>query len=356
MVLKRRPFFSIVIPTYNRATDLRFALFCILRQNFSDYEIVVSDNCSTDNTKDIVKELANKHIRYFKNKSNVGMIGNQALAIKRARGNYIFLHADDDFLLYTTSLKEIYDDICVLQPGYVRLNYASLSSDKKHTFLYKVNKPFQKNYYLDSYAENEKVLSFIIDSDNYFFTGILFRNDLPKHIAMIDADPSPWIDILFYITKRFGGCFIAKRHLLAYWSRRTIKTEDHGFYMLQNGKLKAEKYFEAVKKKVDRETYVRFLHKELVTIYVNLFPAIKEKLGNTALGHITTRVCLLDHSMRTSVPYLVNSMLAYMLPRGILKYIRDIYLFMYMRISKIPEEKEIMERFQKLQREYLTVL
>lgn len=348
----KKPFFSIVVPTYNRASDLQFVLYCVLRQSFSDYEIVISDNCSTDNTENIVNKLKNKKIRYFRNKKNIGMIPNQKKAIGYAEGEYVFLHGDDDFLLYSDSLQKIYKELIRHNPGYVRVNYISLSTDKKHVFSYKVNKPFKKNYYLLPHAESEDVLSFVVDSDNYFFSGIIFRNDLPKSITMIDADPSPWIDILFYMAKNYGAYFIPKRHLIASWSRRTKKNEDHGFYETVEGKLKAENYFEIARGKVSREAYQRFLHKELTTIYVNLFPAIKVSVGNKKMLQISKRIRSLDPEITKSIGYWIYFIPSLIIPRNFLKIFKDIYLYLYTRFSKVDNEKQIVNKLKELEQEY----
>lgn len=351
--LVKKPFFSFVVPTYNRASDLKFALYCIFRQSFSDYEIVISDNCSTDNTENIINKLKNKKIRYFRNRKNIGMILNQKKAIECAKGEYVFLHGDDDFLLYDNSLEEIHKQIIKHSPGYVRLNYTSLAFDGKHIFSYKVNKPFEKNYYLLPYAKNEEVLSFIVDSDNYFFSGIIFKNDLPKSVVTINADPSPWIDILFYTAKNYGAYFINRRHLIASWSRRTKKNEDHGFYELIEGKLKAENYFEVVKEKIDGKAYQRFLHKELMTIYVNLFPAIKVNVGNKKMLQISERIRFLDQTMVKSIMYWAYFIPIIILPRGFLKIVKDIYLYLYIRFSKVNDDTEIIKRLKALESGYL---
>lgn len=348
-----KPFFSIVVPTYNRASDLQFALCCVLRQSFSDYEIVISDNCSTDNTENIINKLKNKKIRYFRNRKNIGMIPNQKKAIEYAKGEYVFLHGDDDFLLYADSLQKIYREIIKHNPGYIRVNYASLSTDKKRIFSYKVNKPFKANKYLPPFLENKEILSFIVDSDNYFFTGIIFKNDLPKSITMIDADPSPWINILFYVTKNYGAYFITRRHLIASWSRRTKKNEDHGFYEPVEGKLKAENYFEAVRDKIDREAYQRFLHRELTTIYVNLFPAIKVSVGNKKMLQIASRIRFLDTTIRKSIGYWIYFIPTLILPRSFLKIVKDVYLFFYVRFSKVDNDEQIKNRLKELQRGYV---
>lgn len=350
--MKKKPFFSIVVPTYNRVSDLQFALYCVLRQSFSDYEIVISDNCSTDNTENTINKLKNKKIRYFRNRKNIGMILNQKKAIEYAKGEYVFLHGDDDFLLYSDSLQKIYKEIIKHNPGYIRVNYASLSSDKKRIFSYKVNKPFKANKYLPPFLENKEIFSFIVDSDNYFFTGIIFRNDLPKSITMIDADPSPWIDILFYMTKNYGAYFIPKRHLIASWSRRTKKNEDHGFYDPVEGKLKAENYFEVVRKKIDGEAYQRFLHKELMTIYVNLFPAIKVSVGSKKMLQISERIRFLDQTMAKSIRYWAYFILTVILPRVFLKIVKDVYLLLYTRFSKVDDEKHIVNRLKELESKY----
>jgi len=60
-----KPFFSIVIPTYNRGNYLKLAIKSILRQNYDDYEIIITDNASTDNTKEVIYSFRNKKIKYF---------------------------------------------------------------------------------------------------------------------------------------------------------------------------------------------------------------------------------------------------------------------------------------------------
>jgi len=93
------PFFSVCIPTYNRAQSLRQAIKSVLAQSFADYEIVITDNCSPDDTERVVRSFHSKSIRYFKNESNLGMVGNWNQALGYAKGNYIaFLFDDDAFL------------------------------------------------------------------------------------------------------------------------------------------------------------------------------------------------------------------------------------------------------------------
>ncbi len=346
----KKPFFSIVIPTYNRASNLQFALYCIFQQSFTDFEVIVSDNCSTDETKNIFSKLKNKKTRYFRNKKNVDVALNVKNAVKHAKGEYVFFHSDDDFLLYTDSLQKIYNEIKKSNAGYIRVNYICLSPDKKRVFHFKVNKPFIKNEYVQPFLGNKKILAFIIDSDPYFITGIVFKNTLPADIKIFNADPAPWIEILFYMVKNFGACFIAERNIVASWSQWKIKKNgDHRLYALRNEKLKSENYFNVVQKKIDRKEYDIFLHNQLMLIFVSLFPVIKVIVGNKNMLSLSKRIRFLDPTMKKSVIYWVYLIGALIFPRSFLKFVKNTYLYIYIKLSKVDNDKEIVNRLKELE-------
>lgn len=94
------PKVSILIPAYNYAHYLPDALNSVLSQTFSNFEIIVVDNCSTDNTKNIIDEYIQKdnRIKYYKNDENIGINRNYNQCLLYANGEYIkFLNADDKF-------------------------------------------------------------------------------------------------------------------------------------------------------------------------------------------------------------------------------------------------------------------
>lgn len=90
------PLFSIVIPTRNRARYLRFALQACIEQEFGDYEIVVSDNNSTDDTAKLVRKLDNGKVRYFHTGQNLSITDSFEFGILKATGEYVLLLADDE--------------------------------------------------------------------------------------------------------------------------------------------------------------------------------------------------------------------------------------------------------------------
>ena len=97
-----RPKLSICVPTYNRAPYLRL----LLRDFFSDppktpFELVICDNCSTDDTPAVLAEWTNRtpKIRAFRQRSNLGAYPNSMTALRLARGEYCVYLADDDRLI-----------------------------------------------------------------------------------------------------------------------------------------------------------------------------------------------------------------------------------------------------------------
>ena len=100
------PFFSVVIPTYNQAQLLKTCLNSIFKQTFNNYEIIVIDNHSKDNTSDIINKNKKKVI--YKKINNNGVIAkSRNLGIKLSKGKWIaFLDSDDYW--DKNKLKKIY--------------------------------------------------------------------------------------------------------------------------------------------------------------------------------------------------------------------------------------------------------
>lgn len=96
---------TIAIPTYNRALFLRDALSSAISQTHRAAEIIVIDNNSSDNTKEVVNAFQDKRISYFKNNRNIGMIGNWNKSIQLSSGSHLLILGDDD-VLHPDFLKE----------------------------------------------------------------------------------------------------------------------------------------------------------------------------------------------------------------------------------------------------------
>ncbi|MBE0390899.1 glycosyltransferase family 2 protein [Flavobacterium sp. PL002] len=89
------PFFSVIIPLYNKENFIEATLKSVLAQTFTDYEIIVIDDGSTDSSASIIKGYTDIRIRYFRT-ANKGVSSARNYGIQNATANYItFLDADD---------------------------------------------------------------------------------------------------------------------------------------------------------------------------------------------------------------------------------------------------------------------
>lgn len=93
------PLITVVIPTYNRAGLLRGAITSVLDQTFSNFLLLVSDNASTDGTRALVEGLEDPRIRYYRQPSNIGMLGNFRTAIYGVQTPLVAVLSDDDLYL-----------------------------------------------------------------------------------------------------------------------------------------------------------------------------------------------------------------------------------------------------------------
>jgi len=93
------PKVSILIPTYNYSHHIGEAIESALNQTYTDFEMIIVDDVSTDNTDEVVQKYLNdKRITYYKNPVNLGLVENFNQCLTYAKGEYIkFLLADDKF-------------------------------------------------------------------------------------------------------------------------------------------------------------------------------------------------------------------------------------------------------------------
>lgn len=93
-----KPTVSIGMPVYNDQKALRLALDCIDKQTFKDYELIISDNCSTDDTELICRQFAEKNPRvtYIRQDTNIGATKNFQFVLDQAKGTYFMWAASDD--------------------------------------------------------------------------------------------------------------------------------------------------------------------------------------------------------------------------------------------------------------------
>lgn len=99
------PLFTVAVVTYNSSRWIDKTIKSILSQTFGDFEILICDDCSTDNTREIIAAFTDERIRVVYNPENIKEYNNRNKALKLAAGRYI-IYIDGDDIFYKDSLAK----------------------------------------------------------------------------------------------------------------------------------------------------------------------------------------------------------------------------------------------------------
>ena len=105
--MKKNPTVSVVIPTYNRAPLIGRSIKSVLNQTYQDFEIIIVDDASTDDTKEVVTAFNDERIRYIRHDKNKGEAAARNTGIKAARAELIASQDSDDEWLPEKLAKQI---------------------------------------------------------------------------------------------------------------------------------------------------------------------------------------------------------------------------------------------------------
>ncbi len=142
-MMNNRPYFSVIIPTYNRADFITRTIESILTQSFADFEIIVVDDGSTDATEKIISTIDDIRLQYIK-KTNAERAAARNEGVAQAKGRYVtFLDSDD--IAYPNHLSTAFDFLSVNHlPEVFHVGYEIIRLDgsvlKKIDRLNKINK------------------------------------------------------------------------------------------------------------------------------------------------------------------------------------------------------------------------
>lgn len=89
---------SVCMPVYNGENYIAESIQSVLDQTYQNFELIISDNCSTDKTSEIVKSFDDSRIKYLRNSENIGLVANFNQVIGLAIGKYICIWAHDDVM------------------------------------------------------------------------------------------------------------------------------------------------------------------------------------------------------------------------------------------------------------------
>ena len=101
------PLISIIIPTYNREYTLLFSIKSVLNQTYKNFELLVVDDGSEDDTESLVKKISDPRVRYIRHKKKLGANSARNTGIMASKGNYIAFNDSDDEWLPEKLMKQV---------------------------------------------------------------------------------------------------------------------------------------------------------------------------------------------------------------------------------------------------------
>lgn len=105
--MRDTPFFSMIMPVYNRAARVESAVVSVNNQTFTDWELIIVDDCSTDNTWEVLQQFKSEKVRLLRNEKNAERCITRNNGIREAKGAYITFLDSDDYHL-PEHLQELY--------------------------------------------------------------------------------------------------------------------------------------------------------------------------------------------------------------------------------------------------------
>ena len=173
------PLVSIGLPVYNGERDIPRALDCLLAQDYDNFEIIISDNASTDRTRQICEEYAARDVRIKLNVNvtNIGIIANFERVLESANGKYFMWAAHDDlwsksFVRCLVGELQDHSDASVAMSAIKRLHESGGSHDVVR---------FQDKANPNSMTTFELAMALAFGSPHHLFIYGLFRRDFLRH-------------------------------------------------------------------------------------------------------------------------------------------------------------------------------
>lgn len=233
--------FSVLLPTRNRLELLKYAVETVRRQDYDDWEIIVSDNYSEEDIAGYVRSLGEPRIKYYRTDSFVPVTDNWNNALEKSSGDYVIMLGDDDCLMkrFFTTIKSLIDTY--KNPDFIYTNaymyaYPGVLPDFPDGFLKPYNyAPFFKLSTEPFWLRKDRALDLVHQSLNFKMPLTYNMQHSIVNRSFIDAlkskgnfFQSPYPD--FYATNAM--LLKAERILICPYPLVTVgvSPKSHGFY------------------------------------------------------------------------------------------------------------------------------
>lgn len=184
---------NVYILTYNRANYLKETIKSVLAQTYKDFSLYVLDNCSSDNTEEVVSSFEDKRMHYIRHSRNIGGGGNINYAIEHCEADYLVVFHDDDLMEPWFLEKEIEAfrrcPDCVVVAGNAEF-FGAICGGTVQQLEEGAFRTFRGIELLSTYLKTGHYL---------VFPSLMYKSSFlkEKHLRIIN-EPGPCADVVFY--------------------------------------------------------------------------------------------------------------------------------------------------------------
>lgn len=198
------PKVSVCMPVYNGSEYIAKAIDSVLAQTYENFNLLICDNCSTDNTEEIVHQFKDPRITYVRNTKNLGLVGNANRCLELSDGKYVNIFHHDDIMLPNNlelKVKMLEDHPEV---GLVHSNIKLIDSKGKIIANNIWNPDSRRDYIEKGLSAFIKYIDFLPHGASFFIGAVLFRRECYKTLGGFEPklphcnDSEMWMRILLF--------------------------------------------------------------------------------------------------------------------------------------------------------------
>lgn len=233
-----KPFVSVIIPTYNSEKYLIETLESLRSQIYTNWEVIISDDCSNDSTVSLAQKFSNKvpqPVIILQNKYNVGLAENRNKAIKEANSSWIALLDSDDIWM-PTHLNDCINAATSSNAKFIHSGSIEFDSNTGTTI--RTIAPLKK-------AAQNLPISLFDRSYRIQPSSIMFQLEIFKSAGKFDKSFRCVEDLDFYLRCVRAGCIIK------YTGKDTCRYRNHQYSLSKNHYKMAEAVARAYEKHID---------------------------------------------------------------------------------------------------------
>ena len=226
-IFNDNPFLSICLPVYNMEKYIERAILSIINQSFQNFEIIIVNDNSNDNTENIIKrlKLEDNRIKIIKHIKNLGVYSSRVEAVLNAKGEYIIIMDPDDMLLNPELFTNLYNFNLNYNLDMIEFTVYHQSEGKKTLFLPNIHDLSHHHKYKNEIIYQPELSNIIFYEPNTFnYSSVICRTIWNKLIKknvllnsinylekvfkneyLITADDTPFNMINFHFAKNYSN-------------------------------------------------------------------------------------------------------------------------------------------------------